>query len=84
MTAQYLARQRSCVFALINHDHSVDDDSRDPCSVLMRVIKRRLICDLLWVKDGDIRAGALAQETTVYQSQSRGGSPGHFVERLGQ
>jgi hypothetical protein len=67
VTAQYLARQRSRVFALINYYHSVHNDRRNACSVLMRVIKRRLIRDLLWIKDGDIRAVALTQEATIHQ-----------------
>jgi hypothetical protein len=54
------------VFALINHYRAVDNDRRNSRSVLMRVIKRCLIRDLLWIKDGDISAVALAQETTVY------------------
>ena len=84
MAAQYLARQRSCVLARINYYHSIDDDRRDPCSVLMRVVKCGSIRDLLGVKDGEVSAVALTQETTVYQPQSHGRSPRHFVNRLGQ
>jgi hypothetical protein len=63
--AQYLARQRSRVLALINHYRPVDDNRRDPCSVSMRVVKRGPIRDLLGVKDGEVSAVALTQETTV-------------------
>src|SRR6266436_7514811 len=62
---QYLARQCSRVLALVNHYHPVDDYRRNPCSVLMRVVKRGPIRDLLGVKDGEVSAVALTQETTV-------------------
>src|SRR5215468_4416135 len=84
VTAQYLPRQRSRVLARINHYCPVDDNRRDAGSVLMRVIKRGLVCDLLWVKDGEVSTIALTQEATIYQPQSRGCSSRHFVNRLWQ
>ena len=38
----------------INYYYAIDDDRRDPCSVLMRVVKRGPIRDLLGVQDGEV------------------------------
>ena len=72
LTAQYLTRQCSGVLSRSNNPDSVDDDRRDPRRVLMRVIERGPFSDLLWIKNGDVGAVALAQETTVHQSEGCG------------
>ena len=59
------------MLSLINNYYPVDDDSGNPRRILMWVVKCRPVGDLLWVKNSEIRSIALAQETTVHQSQSR-------------
>src|SRR5438270_105646 len=80
--AQRSSRVRVRAALFVNLDLPVDQNVLDSFRVLVRLLKRRAVAHRARVEDGYVCERARAQNSSVFESNSRRGHPGHLVHGL--